>query len=289
MPSAPTRAAPSTVVVSPTFPAFEGRHDAIPLLVEADQPAPGMDPGRAQPVEHRAMENALQLAAVNAELRHIVSGVGAAQFLPHRLAEAIAIEQLASADAGAVELRQQTELRQNADGVRQHVEADAEFAQLRGLLEYLGLDSGLVQREGGGKAADTAADDQDFLASALSIEPTPCRLLRRAARSQSPNREGPSIRSWSANGSSSVTGSRRSSPQLPQQAGAIEGTFSCGGIKKMYGANVAKLTEVRRCREVLNCKRSSCGVVALPADRVIVGNEQKEVGAKCRDRLRACV
>jgi hypothetical protein len=76
---------------------------------------------------------------------------------------------------------------------------------------------------------------------------------------------------------------------LPQQAGAIEGTFSCGDAKKMYGANVAKLTEVQRCREVLNCKRSSCGVVALPADRVIVGSEQKEVGAKCRDRLRECV
>ena len=101
-----------------------------------------------QPVEHRAMENALQLAAVNGELGHIVSGVGATQFLPDRLAEAIAIEQLASPDADAVELRQQTELRQNADGVRQHVEADAEFAQLRGLLEYLGLDSGLVQSRG---------------------------------------------------------------------------------------------------------------------------------------------
>jgi len=57
----------------------------------------------------------------------------------------------------------------------------------------------------------------------------------------------------------------------------------------MYEAKVTKLTEVRRCREVLNCKRSSAGVVALPADRVIVGNEQKEVGAKCRDRLRECV
>jgi hypothetical protein len=51
----------------------------------------------------------------------------------------------------------------------------------------------------------------------------------------------------------------------------IEGTFSCGGVKKMYGANVMKPTEAARCREVLNCKRSSCGVVALPSDRVIVG------------------
>jgi hypothetical protein len=45
--------------------------------------------------------------------------------------------------------------------------------------------------------------------------------------------------------------------------------------KKMYGANVTKPTEVRRCGEVLNCKRSSSGVVALPADRVIVGMNRK--------------
>jgi hypothetical protein len=58
----------------------------------------------------------------------------------------------------------------------------------------------------------------------------------------------------------------------------------------MYVANVTKPTEVRRYREVLNCKRSSPGVVALPADRVIVGQRKEvEVGVKCRDRLRECV
>jgi hypothetical protein len=36
----------------------------------------------------------------------------------------------------------------------------------------------------------------------------------------------------------------------------------------MYGANVTKRTEV------LNCKRSSRGVVALPIDRVIVGETE---------------
>jgi hypothetical protein len=62
---------------------------------------------------------------------------------------------------------------------------------------------------------------------------------------------------------------------LPQQAGAVEGTFSCGDVKKMYEANVAKRTELRRSARVLNCKRSCRGVVALPSDRVIVGAEQK--------------
>jgi hypothetical protein len=58
----------------------------------------------------------------------------------------------------------------------------------------------------------------------------------------------------------------------------------------MYEANVTKRTEVRRCREVLKCKRSRRGLVALPVDRVIVGGgEEKKVSAKCRDRLRACV
>ena len=190
------------------------------LLVEADQPAPGMDPGRPQPVEHRAMENALQLAAMNGELGHIVSGVGATQFLPHRLAEAIAIEQLASPDADAVELRQQTELRQNADGVRQHVEADAEFAQLGLLRSSSGSRPSCARTlmacgstlkptpssRSSGACSNISASMPawcrqravvspptppptitTFLAG-LFIVPTPCRLLRRAARSRSPNR-----------------------------------------------------------------------------------------------------
>ena len=48
--------------------------------------------------------------------------------------------------------------------MRQHVEANAEFAQLGGLLEYLGIEARLMQAEGGGEAADTAANNQDFLA-----------------------------------------------------------------------------------------------------------------------------
>jgi hypothetical protein len=76
---------------------------------------------------------------------------------------------------------------------------------------------------------------------------------------------------------------------MVKRHGAVEGTFSCRRLKKMYEADVAKRTEVRRSREVLNCKRSVAGVVALPSDRVIVGGEDKEVSAKCRDRLRACV
>jgi hypothetical protein len=110
------------------------------------------------------MEHCLQLAAENAELRHFVSGVAAPQFLPDRLAEAIAVEQLASPDTGAVEFRQETEAREDTDGVRQHVEANAELSQLGRLLEYLWLKSGLVQAEGGGEATDTAANDQDLLA-----------------------------------------------------------------------------------------------------------------------------
>jgi hypothetical protein len=122
-----------------------------------------MDPGRPQPVEHCAMEDGLQLATVNGELRHIVPGVGTAKLLPHRLTETIAIEQLARTDTDTVELGQEAEPGQHADGVRQHVEADAQFAQLRRLFEDLGLESSLVQTEGTGQAADTAADDHDFL------------------------------------------------------------------------------------------------------------------------------
>ena len=238
--------------------------------VEADQPAVGMDPGRPQPVEHRAMENALQIAAANAELRHIVSGVGAAQLLPDRLAEAIAVEQLASSDAGAVELRQQAEPRQNADGVRQHVEADAEFAQLRGLLEYLGLDSRLVQR-GRGKPADTAPE-QLLLSGAGPIHRTDSVQIAPAVSScANPKRVAFA-------GSTTATGRRdRRDIFLRRHQENV----------RSEGGEAHRSPPMPRSSELQVLIAAALLLCRLIAS--LFGSEQKEVGAKCRDRLRECV
>ena len=64
-----------------------------------------------------------------------------------------------------IQRRQQAEGRQLADRVRQRVDADAEFAQRRHLLEQLGLDPGRVQRQRRRQPADAAARDEHLHAA----------------------------------------------------------------------------------------------------------------------------
>ena len=82
----------------------------------------------AEPLDDRVADHALQPAAVDRELRHLVAGVEAARLAPDLLAEAVEIEQLVGADGGGVEPLEQAEAAELGDRVRQHVDADAELA-----------------------------------------------------------------------------------------------------------------------------------------------------------------
>jgi hypothetical protein len=75
-------------------------------------------------------QNTEQPATVDADLRHGVAGVDTARFTPNHLAQPIGVNQLARADAGRVKLRQQAERCQLLDRMRQHVDANAQLAQL---------------------------------------------------------------------------------------------------------------------------------------------------------------
>jgi hypothetical protein len=85
---------------------------------------------------------------MNADLRHVISGIDAAQFLPHGLAESVGIDEFARSDPGGIQRRQQAERREFLDGVRQTVDADAKLVQFARLLVDLDLDAALMQGEG---------------------------------------------------------------------------------------------------------------------------------------------
>ena len=139
---------------------FEARLHPVAVFGERHQPAAAAQLVGAEPLAHRIQQHGVQLAAMDGELRRVEAGVGAAQFAPHHLAEAVGIDQLARADAGAVERRQQAQRRQFLDRVRQGVDADAEFAQLADLLEHGAVDADGVQRQRRRQPADPAAHDQ---------------------------------------------------------------------------------------------------------------------------------
>src|SRR3546814_18738702 len=82
------------------------------------------------PLDHRLVQDRLQFAAVDRELREFVATVEAAQVAPDLLAEAAGVDQLVGADSPAVESLAQAAGRQFLDGVRPGVDADAELADV---------------------------------------------------------------------------------------------------------------------------------------------------------------
>ncbi len=84
--------------------------NAALVLTERAEPVAGEDPRLAEPRAHRLIDHALQLAAVDRELRHVEAGVEAARLAPDFLAEAVGIDQLVGADRDRVEPVQQAEL-----------------------------------------------------------------------------------------------------------------------------------------------------------------------------------
>jgi hypothetical protein len=142
--------------------ALKDRYHPVGTFPKIHQPAIGMNPSWAQPFDRRAQQHTVQLATVNADLRGVISGVEAAQFLPNGLAEAIGVDQFTRTDAGGIQGREQAERSEFLDRVRQHVDADAEFAELARLLADFDLDAALMQGERRGQAADPGACNNDF-------------------------------------------------------------------------------------------------------------------------------
>lgn len=109
----------------------------------------------------RLIEHALELAAMDAELRDVVAGRDAPRLVPDRLAATGHIDLASRANANAIERGQQAEGGERFDRVRLHVDADAKLAHLRGQLEDLRLDSDLVQCQRRGQPADARSRDHD--------------------------------------------------------------------------------------------------------------------------------
>src|ERR1700758_3701379 len=84
--------------------------DAGLVLAERAEPMAGVEAALAEPGAHGLMDDGLQPAAVDRELRHVVAGVEAAQLAPDLLPEAVGVKQLVGADADRVEPLEQPEL-----------------------------------------------------------------------------------------------------------------------------------------------------------------------------------
>ena len=110
MPSAPISTSPRAVRAVRAVAVEEIGGDAALVLGETAEPMAGVQAAFAEPRAHRLVDHALQAAAMDRELRHVVAGVEAARLAPDLLAEAVGVDQLVGADADRVEPLQQAEL-----------------------------------------------------------------------------------------------------------------------------------------------------------------------------------
>src|SRR5262249_39020253 len=104
------------------------------VLTKRPQTMPAEDTRFTEPRAHRLIDQGLQPATMDGELRHLVAGVEAAQLAPDLLPEAIGVEQFVGADADRIEPLEQPELGELLDRVRKRVDADAELADALRLL-----------------------------------------------------------------------------------------------------------------------------------------------------------
>src|SRR5260221_10594932 len=122
----------------------------------------GVDARLAEAGADCLVNDRLQPAAMDRELRHLVAGVGPAQLAPDLLPEAVGIEQLVGSDSHRVEAIEQSELPQLLDGVRQRVDADPELADGVRLLVDVAVDPAAMPHEGGREPTDAAADHDNL-------------------------------------------------------------------------------------------------------------------------------
>src|SRR6478752_361700 len=164
--------------------------DAAFVLRERAEPVSAVDAGFPEACARGLVDDRLQTAAMDRELRIFETSISAARLAPDLLADAVHIEELVSPDSDLVELREQPELRQLLDRVRQRVDTDAEFAHAVGLLENLAVDAPGMQHERRGKPANAAADDDCLHSPRLTLATADImRLAGRRGNRAAPRRQ----------------------------------------------------------------------------------------------------
>ena len=160
--------------------AEEITRDAAFVLRERAEPVPAVDAGFPEARACGLVDDRLQTAAMDRELRIFKTSISAARLAPDLLADAVHIEELVGPDPDLVELREQPELRQLLDSVRQRVDADAELAHAVGLLKNLAVDAPGMQHKRRGKPTNAAADDDRLHSPRLTL--TTADIMRLAGR-----------------------------------------------------------------------------------------------------------
>ena len=121
----------------------------------------GLDRVRAQALLDGLEQQHLKLAAVDRELRPVVTSLDAARLAPDLLTVFIEIEKLLGLDGDLAKRVLQAELGQLATGMRQNIDADTERPDLVHTFKDPAFQAGGMQAQGKRQPANSTADNSD--------------------------------------------------------------------------------------------------------------------------------
>jgi hypothetical protein len=132
------------------------------LLREREEGMAGVQCCASEPIDHRTSQHSLQVAAMDRELRHLVTGLYPARFAPDLLSEAVGIDQLARADSNIIESRKEPKFSQLSNGMRQYIDSDSKFSDFWRRLIDVALDSARMQHQAESEPTNTTSDNDDM-------------------------------------------------------------------------------------------------------------------------------
>jgi len=151
-------------------PVHEMRPDMRVAFRPAGEMVPGHDLAGTQALSGGIQQDHQQCAAVDGELRPVVTGLAASGLRPDTLPVIIIIAEFGGRNRGCGQHVMQSEVGQFAHGMGQQIDADAQRLRCGNGLEDTAVDADLVQAQRGCQAGDAAAGDQD-----------PCHVSPRVA------------------------------------------------------------------------------------------------------------
>lgn len=147
--------------------------------------------GRAKPLKHGLREDALEPAAVNADLRHREAGGYPARPEQDLGPQPVGVAQFSRKEASVAQLGEQPEFGEFPHHVGQQVDADTQLVDGLALLVDNAVDAHVVQPQRRGKSADARANDQDPHGFPSAKELSPTTMTEASARGKARGRDRP--------------------------------------------------------------------------------------------------
>ena len=144
-------------------PIHESSRNTVSGLLETVQMMTGVDAVGTYPLHRRVVKELLQMPAMYRNLGPFVTRQKPAFLAPDQLASFGEIRQMIGSQANRLELAQQAELVEFANGVRKQVDTDAERLHLIDGLKNADRKPSLMETERSRQSSNTSASNNDVV------------------------------------------------------------------------------------------------------------------------------